>query len=209
MPAARSLRRAVMVMLALGGLAVTGTGCEYVGAPGTPRVGLAGDSIVHQSEVEARARLAPDHRVAVHAVNNIHLTELRFPVAEMRRTGARSIVIAAGAPDVVAAADPASGFRPRPVVRELVAAAGEVPCVALVTVKEQGVAPIATAHWPEGARTINRELRRQADARANVVLIDWSATASRHPGWFLGDGLHLNANGVAGFARVLDRAADC
>ena len=190
-------------------LAVTGSACQYVGAPGAPRVGLAGDSMVHQSESAARARLAPDHRVTVHAFNNAHFDQLRFPVAEMRRTGARSVVVAAGAPDVVAATHPEYGFVPVLWIRDVVAAAGDVPCVALVTVKEDGVAPVATTRWRQGARTINAELRRQAQARDNVVLVDWSAKARRHPEWFLGDGLHLNAAGIAGFARVLDRAADC
>ena len=200
-------RAAAAVVAAL--LAVTGSACQYVGAPGAPRVGLAGDSMVHQSESAARARLAPDHRVTVHAFNNAHFDQLRFPVAEMRRTGAGSVVVAAGAPDVVAATHPEYGFVPVLWIRDVVAAAGDVPCVALVTVKEDGVAPVATTRWRQGARTINAELRRQADAHDNVVLVDWSTKARRHPDWFLGDGLHLNAAGIAGFARVVDRAADC
>ena len=190
-------------------LAVSGGACEYVGAPGAPRVGVAGESTVRQTEAALRARLAPDHRVAVHAFNNAHFDQLRFPVSEMRRTRARSIVIAAGAPDVVTATHPTDGLVPLQWIRDVVAAAGDVPCVALVTVKEEGVAPIATTRWRQGARRINAELRRQADARDNVILVDWSAKARRHPEWFLGDGLHLNAAGIAGFARVLDHAADC
>lgn len=205
----RPTRRLVATLLLAAALASTGSACEYVGAPGAPRVGVAGDSIVRETEAALRARLAPDHRVTVHAFNNAHFDQLRFPVSEMRRTGARSIVIAAGAPDVVAATHPTYGFVPVLWIRDVVAAAADVPCVALVTVKEDGVAPIATTRWRQGARTINAELRRQADAHANVVLVDWSAKARRHPGWFLGDGLHLNATGIAGFARVLDRAADC
>lgn len=211
MRSARLIRRLTWAMAATLGVlgAVALSGCQYVGAPGTPRVGVAGDSMVHQSEAAVRARLAPDHRVTVHAFNNAHFEQLRFPVAEMRRTGARSIVVAAGAPDVVAATHPTYGFVPILRIRDLVTAAGDVPCVALVTVKEDGVAPIATTRWREGARTINAELRRQAASRANVVLVDWSAKAARHPDWFLSDGLHLNEAGVAGFARLLDRAADC
>ncbi len=202
-------RRLVAGLVLAGALAVTGSACEYIGAPGAPRVGVAGDSIVRETEAALRARLAPDHRVTVHAFNNAHFDQLRFPVSEMRRTGARSVVIAAGAPDVVAATHPTYGFVPVLWIRDVVAAAGDVPCVALVTVKEDGVAPIATTQWRQGARTINAELRRQADAHDNVVLVDWSLEAGRHPGWFLRDGLHLNAAGIAGFARVLDRAADC
>ena len=200
-------RAAAAVVAAL--LAVTGSACQYVGAPGAPRVGLAGDSMVHQSESAARARLAPDHRVTVHAFNNAHFDQLRFPVAEMRRTGAGSVVVAAGAHDVVAATHPEYGFVPVLWIRDVVAAAGDVPCVALVTVKEDGVAPVATTRWRQGARTINAELRRQADAHVFFVLVEWATRARRHPDWFLGDGLHLNAAGIAGFARVVDRAADC
>ena len=183
--------------------------CEYQGPLGTPKVGLAGDSIVHETETALRNRLEVDHRVTVNAFNDAHFDQLRFPVSEMRRTGSESIVVAAGSPDVVAAADPTYGFVPIVWIRDVVAAAGSVPCVALVTVKENGVAPVATPHWTRGARSINAELRRQADAAANVELIDWSAKADQHPAWFLSDGLHLNAAGRVGYARVLDRAADC
>ncbi|HMQ26592.1 MAG TPA: hypothetical protein PKA98_11440 [Acidimicrobiales bacterium] len=207
MPAARIARSFAAVVALVGALALSG--CQYVGAPGAPRVGVAGDSLVRQAESATRARLAPDHRVTVYALNNTRFEQLRLPVSEMRRTGARAIVVAAGAPDVVAATHPTYGFVPVVRIREVVEAAGPVPCVALVTVKEDGVAPIATTRWREGARVINAELRRQAAARANVVLVDWSAKAARHPGWFLSDGLHLNAAGIAGFARTLDRAADC
>jgi lysophospholipase L1-like esterase len=205
----RPSRRLVVGALLAAALVATGSACEYVGAAGTPRVGVAGDSIVHETEAALRSRLSTDHRVTVHAFNNAHFDQLRSPVSEMRRTGAQSIVVAAGSPDVVAATHPDYGFVPVLWIRDVVAAAADVPCLALVTVKENGVAPIATSHWTQGARTINAELRRQADAHANVVLVDWSAKADRHPEWFLGDGLHLNAAGRAGFARVLDRAADC
>ena len=59
------------------------------------------------------------------------------------------------------------------------------------------------------ARNINNELRRQAAAHDNVVVVNWSKKADQHPDWFLSDGLHLNAAGRAGYARVLDTAADC
>lgn len=205
----REMRRllSVAVLLLAAGPALTA--CEYVGAAGTPRVGVAGDSIVRETEAALRRRLATDHRVTVHAFNNAHFNQLEYPVSEMARTGSRSIVIAAGAPDVVAATHPQYGFVPILWIRDVVAAAASVDCVALVTVKENGVAPVATNRWPQGARSINAELRRQADAADNVVLVDWSAKADTRPSWFLGDGLHLNAAGRAGFARVLDRAADC
>lgn len=205
----RPTRRLLLGVLATLAVVAALAGCDYVGPAGTPKAGVAGDSIVHETEAALRGRLAVDHRVTVHAFNNAHFDQLRFPVSEMARTGSRSIVIAAGAPDVVAATSPTYGFVPILWIRDVVAAAGSVPCVALVTVKENGVAPIATTQWTQGARSINAELRRQADAAANVVLVDWSAKADRHPDWFLGDGLHLNAAGRAGFARFLDRAADC
>ncbi len=204
-----ALPRLLLGVLATLAVTVALAGCDYVGAAGGPRVGVAGDSIVHETEAALRSRLAVDHRVTVHAFNNAHFDQLRFPVSEMARTGSRSIVIAAGAPDVVAATNSQYGFVPILWIRDVVAAAGSVPCVALVTVKEHGVAPIATTRWVQGAQSINAELRRQADAAANVVLVDWSAKADQHPDWFLGDGLHLNAAGRAGFARFLDRAADC
>lgn len=200
--------RARVAVVAIALAAIT-SACQYQGPPGAPKVGVLGDSIVHQAEAQIRARLTVDHRVAVHAFNNAHFNQLRAPAEQMAATGSRALVIAAGSPDVVAAASPDYGFVPIVWIRQLMTAVTDVPCVALVTVKENGVAPVATPNWRQGARNINRELRRQAEALANVVLVDWSAIADRHPEWFGSDGLHLTAAGRVGYARALDDAADC
>ena len=49
-------RRLVAGALLATALAATGSACEYVGATGTPRVGVAGDSIVHETEAALRGR---------------------------------------------------------------------------------------------------------------------------------------------------------
>ena len=201
-------RARLLPALALG-VVVLATGCDFVGAPGTPRVAVIGDSVVHQSEAQIRTNLRPDHRVNVFAYNNAKIHQMRYAARVLAGQGARSMVIALGGPDVVAAASPTPSTDPVPYLRDLVRGIASVPCIALVTVKENGVAPIATPYWTRGARRLNNEMWRLADARANVTVVDWSEVADHHSSWFLGDGLHLNDAGVVGFAATVDHAADC
>ncbi|ACA54663.1 acetyltransferase [Clostridium botulinum] len=42
---------------------------------------------------------------------------------------------------------------------------------------------------------VNKLLKEKAEERDNVTLIDWYSTASKNPGYFEPDGVHLNSNG--------------
>jgi hypothetical protein len=39
-----------------------------------------------------------------------------------------------------------------------------------------------------------------------VVLVDWNGPATRHPGWFYADGIHLNGPGRTAYAAVISAA---
>jgi len=39
-------------------------------------------------------------------------------------------------------------------------------------------------------------------------IIDWNDSATRHPGWFLGDGLHLNQVGQTAYANKIGRVVN-
>jgi hypothetical protein len=41
-----------------------------------------------------------------------------------------------------------------------------------------------------------------------VVLIDWHRPAAKHPAWFYSDGIHLNGQGRAAYAAVVDAMLD-
>jgi hypothetical protein len=38
-----------------------------------------------------------------------------------------------------------------------------------------------------------------------VIVLDWVRDGAAHPGWFEGDGLHLNLAGAAGLSRLIDQ----
>ena len=66
-----------------------------------------------------------------------------------------------------------------------------VGCIAWTTVKVRGVSPLYGRDWAEYARTWNTLLRDHVEG----TVLDWNAIARSHPGYFLGDGLHMSGAG--------------
>jgi len=54
--------------------------------------------------------------------------------------------------------------------------------------------------------TIRKCAKSFPDGRVSVI--DWNSLASKHPGWFYGDHVHLKPAGAAAFARLLDTSVD-
>lgn len=52
----------------------------------------------------------------------------------------------------------------------------------------------------------NRTIAAVAGTFKNVVIVDWNATASQHPGWFGPDGIHVNPSGAQGYAALVAAA---
>lgn len=53
---------------------------------------------------------------------------------------------------------------------------------------------------------VNKTLKRKADERDNVTLIDWYSTAIDHPEFFTEDGVHLEAEGIEALVSIIDTA---
>ena len=57
-------------------------------------------------------------------------------------------------------------------------------------------------------RAQNARLKQCANRHRNTRLIDWYAYSHDHPGWFYGDGYHVNGTGRARYAGLLDSRSD-
>jgi hypothetical protein len=81
-----------------------------------------------------------------------------------------------------------------------------------------GIAPVMRALVERGAqavlwttlkaespvyRQINTAIRAEAKQWEQMRIVDWDAYSRSHDTWFVGDGLHLNAAGALGLARML------
>ncbi|MCY7817579.1 acyltransferase family protein [Bacillus haynesii] len=53
---------------------------------------------------------------------------------------------------------------------------------------------------------VNESLRKQADSRQNVTLVDWHAEALQHPEYFTADGVHLMPKGAEALASLIVKA---
>lgn len=73
------------------------------------------------------------------------------------------------------------------------------PCVRWTTVKVAGITYYGHGHWVTSARRWNRLVA----AHAVGTVLDWNAVATTHPGYFVGDGLHLTPAGQEAYATLL------
>ncbi len=55
-------------------------------------------------------------------------------------------------------------------------------------------------------RDVNKTLKRKAEERDNVTLIDWYSTAIEHPEFFTEDGVHLESEGIEALVSIIDTA---
>lgn len=53
---------------------------------------------------------------------------------------------------------------------------------------------------------VNKALKRKAEERDNVTLIDWYSTAIDHPEFFTEDGVHLEPEGIEALVSIIDTA---
>lgn len=75
---------------------------------------------------------------------------------------------------------------------------------ALAVLGPRRVLLVVTARHSEARNAVLRATARRYPDR--VVLVDWVAVSAGHPGWFGGDGLHVNQTGAAAYARTIRRA---
>lgn len=50
---------------------------------------------------------------------------------------------------------------------------------------------------------VNEKIRQIAEEHANIFILDWENVADKHDEWFCEDGIHLNADGQAGYAEFI------
>jgi hypothetical protein len=89
---------------------------------------------------------------------------------------------------------------------------GTIPldgCERLLAAAGQRRIFMVTVKVPRSWEEPNNELIRACAASSERVhVIRWYAKASRHPEWFAVDGYHVNAEGQAAFAALIDRVVD-
>lgn len=66
---------------------------------------------------------------------------------------------------------------------------------------------LVNVHVPRAwERDVNKTLKRKAEERDNVTLIDWYSTAIEHPEFFTEDGVHLESEGIEALVSIIDIA---
>lgn len=163
-------------------------------APSTGRVGLIGDSLnvgvePHLEDALRGWRLETDDVVGRSTADGLEALE---------RAGhdlAPWVVISLGTNDAVGDPD---GFSVR--VERALELAGPERCVVWATIRRDG-----DAYEP-----FNEILRAQAEARPNLVLVDWARMVADDPGLLAGDGVHGTEAGYAARASaVADAVRSC
>lgn len=155
--------------------------------PTDGRVYVVGDSVLLGAR-DAIVRGLPGWDVTVDAVvgrsllGSIHLLEAQ------RATFGSTVVLALGANDGTDLVE----WRRR--VDLAMSALAGVPKVVWLT--QRAVS--------SGRAAMNDELRAATTRWPNLEVLDWDATASAHPGYAYGDGLHLTPPGQAALADLLD-----
>ena len=163
--------------------------------PTEPLVYVIGDSLALGPALEGDF---PD-TWEVDAENGRPLSDAMFEIRRAAANDPACVVIALGSNDVhqrrtseQMAADMARAQR-------LLA---DVDCLFWTTVKVEDT--VIQDGWSSDAQAWNRLVQQ----RSRGTVIDWDAAAAGQPGWFLGDGLHQNREGRAGYADLIIEAVD-
>ena len=193
---------------------VTPTAAAPSGAESTttaPKVRGVGDSVFLSAQTQVEQRLQPEYRPRFRSVLGALVREMTPTALDMGTNHPAAMVFGLGNPDIAELDEP----NPPDLDADadhLLRRTGNVPCRVWINVKENGVTSYYHPSWAQAAAAFNDFLDAAAvngpgaDLYApNLHILDWNAAAARHPGWFLPDGLHLNATGQAGYAGRLDR----
>jgi lysophospholipase L1-like esterase len=122
-----------------------------------------------------------------------HATDVPGALRSLGSALPRVIVVSAGTND-----DPGTVSRFARTVRETVAVAGRVRCVIWATIVRPPYAGVSYSGY-------NRALRTIAKHHPTLHVLDWSAMAHAHPGWFGPDGVHPSMTGYRGRAAATAR----
>jgi lysophospholipase L1-like esterase len=180
-------------------------------------VGAVGDSLLGQLQSEgpthprsARAFTLSlnDHgwRASVKHRNAWPVSRIRLLAQQSRDRGAEVVIVVAGSGNVRQVRESPEPRAARQAmvrsIRNLLADLGDA-CVVWPTLHLTG-----GAGERQTARALNRELSDAEEGDPDVRSPDWATLAASHPGWFIGDGVHLSPRGEAAFQQILLGAAD-
>lgn len=158
---------------------------------GAARVPLVlGDSLTDS----VRSRFPSGWRVQ--ARPGLALFEALSLVRDARPDRARCVVLAFGSNDVDENRSASQMRMTIDIVNRLLAGH---PCVRWTTVKVAGITYYGHGQWAPGARRWNRLVATHAVG----TVLDWNGVAAAHPGYFVGDGLHLTTAGQQAYAALL------
>ena len=174
------------VVLVLVALLVT-SGCQY-------RFAIVGDSV----PFGARDQIAQRKGYSL-SYPGLTISRGRPGLRRLAAQGHEVVVVALGGIDV--AREVPLGQLRRQVRLALRDDLRGVPCVIWMTLNRDFN---VFAGWPTRAAAFNRMLRRVAGANRRPVA-QWHVPASRHPGWFIEDGVHLSPSGKRAYARFVAR----
>lgn len=121
----------------------------------------------------------------------LHAADAAAIVSRARRSLPPVLVVSAGTND-----DPRIVSAFVRAISTIVKAAGPGRCVVWPTIAR----PPAVGASYDG---FNRALARAASRHANLVLVDWVGMLRRHPGWSVGDGVHVSAAGYRARAAAI------
>lgn len=162
---------------------------------GAARVPLVvGDSLTDS----IRTRLPSTWRVQ--AQPGLALFEALSLLRDARPERARCVLIAFGSNDVDENRSASQMRSSIDTVNRLLAGH---PCVRWTTVKVNGITYYGHGQWAPSARRWNRLVA----AHGVGTVLDWNAVAAAHPGYFIGDGLHLTPAGQQAYAALLRNGA--
>lgn len=177
-----------------------------MGAVGDSLLGqLQSEGPTHPRSTQAFTRSLNDQgwRASVKHRNAWPVGRIRLLANESLDRGAQVLIVVAGSGnvrEVRESADPQAARQA--MVRSIHNLLDDVSdvCVVWPTLHLAG-----GAGERQTARVLNRELEEARSAQVRVP--GWAALAASHPGWFIGDGVHLSPSGEAAFQRTVVGAA--
>lgn len=188
-------RTAIAVLAATAALAGSASTPAGAGADDATRARALldlGDSLSVGAAPFLRSRL-PGYRVERRHDVGLHAYDAAALVARRRAALPAVVVVSAGTND-----DPGAVSRFARTVRETVAVAGRSRCVIWATVVRPPYAGVSYTGY-------NRALRSIARTHPTLHVLDWSAIAHAHRGWFGSDGVHPSMTGYRARAMATAR----
>jgi lysophospholipase L1-like esterase len=195
------MRRSLGALLAATALVVSATACDYTGNPAGVRVSVIGESVARGADAELHADLGQERQVHTLLINSRYIRQFFEFVPEIvADPDLRVLVVQLGVNDT---ADKRTEAQMRADVRTLLQlAAPRVECIWWLDIKEEVLTN--NSYYEAHAPGFNQLLRAEVARYPNAHVADFDAWASARPQYIFKDGLHLDTDGRAPFARWVE-----